>query len=86
MLSNLGQTNPCITVDESIYATAKKIQWQVPGLADVTIRLGGFNRAKNFLGIIGKRMKSSGFKEIITRFQLFGCAKIEGTFNLFLSK
>ena len=59
-------------MDESIYAIAKTIQWQV--LADITIRLR----------IIGKRMKSSGFKEIISRFQLFGCTNIEGTFSFFI--
>ena len=80
MLLNLGQKDPCITVDESIYAIAKKIQWQVPALEDITIRLGGFHRAKNFLGIIGKRMKSSGFEEIVTRFKLFGSKRVEGTF------
>lgn len=72
MLTNLGQTGPCVTVDESIYAIAKTIQWQV--LADITIRLR----------IVGKRMKSSGFKEIISQFQLFGCTNIEGTFSFFI--
>ena len=86
MLINLGQSDPCITVDESIYAIAKKIQWQVPALQDITIRLGGFHRAKNFLGIIGKRMKSSGFEVIATRFKLFKSTYIEGTFfNHFFS-
>ena len=62
MLANLGQTDPCITMDESIYPMAKKIQWQVSALADITIHFGGCHRAKIFFGIIGKRMKSSGFE------------------------
>ena len=54
MLVNLGQADPCVTVDESIYELAKRIQWHVPALQDVTVRLGGFHRAKYFLGVIGK--------------------------------
>ena len=80
-LTNLGQIDLYITVDEFTYAVAKKIQWQVPALRD--IRLGGFHRAKTFLVIIGKRMKSSGFEEIITPFQLFGWTNIEGIFSFF---
>ena len=41
ILINLGQTDPCITVDESIYQIAKKIQRNMPSLEDVTLRLGG---------------------------------------------
>ena len=72
MLVNLGQADPCVTVDESIYELAKRIQWHVPALQDVTVRLGGFHRAKNFLGIIGKRMKSTGFSEILQNADLYG--------------
>ena len=32
MLVNLGQADPCVTVDESIYELAKRIQWHVPAL------------------------------------------------------
>ena len=54
MLTNLGPTDLCATVDESIYARAKQIQCQVPGLADITKRLEGSHGAKNFLGINDK--------------------------------
>ena len=80
MLYQLGQKHPCVTVDESIYQMVKKIQWQVPTLNDVTVRLGGFHRAKNFLGIFGKRMKSSGFQEIMDESGLFGTNQIEGKY------
>ena len=80
MLYQLGQKHPCVTVDESIYQMVKKIQWQVPMLNDVTVRLGGFHRAKNFLGILGKRMKSSGFQEIMDESGLFGTNQIEGKY------
>ena len=43
MLYNIGQTDPCLTLDESIYQMAKEIQWLVPDLNDLTLRLGGFH-------------------------------------------
>ena len=62
MLTHLGQHHPVITLDEKIYALAKEIQWaNYYELKDMVIRLEGFHRAKNFMGIIGKRMKESGF-------------------------
>lgn len=78
MLTSLGQTDPCITVDESIYQMSKEIQWTVPTLQNLTIRLGGFHRIKNFLGIIGKRMKSSGISEILESSDVFGPNQVEG--------
>ena len=49
MLKNLGQPDPCITLDEAIYQLAKQVQWTAPYLEDVTVRLGGFHRAKTFV-------------------------------------
>ena len=83
MLNSLGQEDPCVTVDESIYQIAKQIQWRIPFLQDVTVRLGGFHRAKNFLGVIGKRMRSTGFSEILDEAGLYGATQIEG--NLCIS-
>ena len=67
MLTSLGQGDPCLTVDESIYQLAKQVQWCTPFLQDMTIRLGGFHRAKNFLGIIGKRMRSTGLLNYLVK-------------------
>lgn len=78
MLVNIGQPDPCVTVDESIYKMAKEIQRSVPYLKDVTIRLGGFHRIKNFMGVIGKRLRSSGIKELLEATGLFGSNQIEG--------
>ena len=78
MLLNIGQNDPCITVDESIYQLAKQIQWFVPEFEDLTIRLGGFHRTENFLGILGKRMVGSGFSEILQETELFGPSQVEG--------
>ena len=78
MVTNLGQEDVCVTVDESIYQIAKQIQWKVPSLESLTIRLGGFHRAKNFLGVIGKRMKPSGFDDILEEANLYGSTQIEG--------
>ena len=47
MLSSIGRTNPVLTVDESIYEIAKRIQFQLsPQFDHMVIRLGGFHRAK----------------------------------------
>ena len=78
MLVNLGQKDPCITVDESIYELAKQVQWLIPDLDDITIRLGGFHRAKNFMGVIGKRMNSTGLGEILVSANLYGPNQVEG--------
>ena len=78
ILTNIGQTDPCVTVDESIYQLAKQVQWCTPTLQDITIRLGGFHRAKNFMGVIGKRMQSTGFGDILEAAGLFGANQVEG--------
>ena len=44
----------------------------------MTLRLGGFHRAKNFLGVIGKRMKSTGFSEILEESELYGATQLDG--------
>ena len=55
-----------LTVDESIYEIAKGIQFQLsPQFDHMVIRLGGFHRAKYFIGVIGKRMERSGFDEVL---------------------
>ena len=69
ILTNLGQTDLC-TLDEAIYQLAKQVQWTVPSLENITIRLGGSHRAKNFYGIIGKRMRASGFEDILRKSEL----------------
>ena len=78
MLINLGQKDPCVTVDEAVYQLAKQVQWLVPALQDITVRLGGFHRAKNFLGVLGKRMQSTGFGEILEEACLYGPNQVEG--------
>ena len=46
MLQNIEQPEISVTVDQSIYQTAKQIQWVNLSLADIIIRLGGFHIAK----------------------------------------
>ena len=78
ILTKLEQEDPCVTVDESIYQIAKQVKWRVLALQNMTLRLGGFHRAKNFLGVIGKRMKSTGFSEILEESELYGATQIDG--------
>ena len=78
ILRNLGQQDPCVTVDELVYKLAKIVQWNMPQLQHITIRMGGFHRAKNFTGVIGKRMRSSGFGDILKKAGIYGPNKVEG--------
>ena len=65
MLTHLGQHHHVITLDEKIDAPAKGIQWtNYDDLKDMIIRLGGFHKAINFMGIICKRMKESSLKTL----------------------
>ena len=55
MLNQIGPENPVLTLDEKIYAIAIKAQWSKPDHA--IIRMGGFHRVNNFMGVIGKRIR-----------------------------
>ena len=44
----------------------------------MVFRLGGFHIAKNFLGVIGKRMDISGFSEILEDTSSYGPTKVKG--------
>ena len=79
ILTNLGQPDPCVTVDEAIYQLTKQVHWIVRSLEYITLRLGRFHRAKHFWGIIIKRMRASSFKNIIAASKLYGSNQIEGT-------
>ena len=75
ILSKLNQNHQVLTVDEGIYEIAKEVQWKVPTqFEDMIIRLGGFHCAKNFLGVIGRRMEESGIEQISE--ELFGPSQI----------
>ncbi len=70
---SLHQENVVVTFDEGIYCEAKRIQWAVsPELDNVIVRLGGFHRAKNFLGVIGKRMSESGVEDLWIESEICG--------------
>ena len=79
MLNNIGHDPAIITCDEGIYSLSKEAQWQVaPQLDSVILRLGGFHRVKNFVGIIGRRMADSGFDEILEESGLYNQNQING--------
>ena len=76
MIPSLDTTeagNPAVTFDEDICATAKQIQWTVsPEFHNMVLRLGGFHKAINFLGVIGKRMEESGIDDLCTESGIYG--------------
>ena len=54
-----------VTLYEGNCCEAKRIHWAIsPELDNVIVRLGGFHRAKNFLGVIGKRTTESGVEDL----------------------
>ena len=68
----------CRTLDQSIYQIVKQIQWVDPSLAEIIIQLGGFHIVKTCNGVIGKRMKSSGFADILEASKVYKPALLEG--------
>ena len=65
IIDGIGQYPTIITCDEAVYALTKKVLWSVKELDSVVLRMGGFHRTKNLLGVIGKRMFNSGFDQIL---------------------
>ena len=79
MLNNTGQDPVIITCDEGISSLSKEAQWQVvPQLDSAILRLGELHRAKNFVGVIGRRMADSGFDEILEESGLYNRNHING--------
>ena len=80
ILTNLVQLELCLILEEETYQLVEKVYWIVPSLRNVTLRLGRFHRAKNYCGIIGKRMSVSRASEnIIPTSKLYGLNQIQGT-------
>ena len=62
----VGQQQTIVTFDLAAAKKAYAIIWQTPHLyADVFIQLGAFHTLASYLGALGKRLKGSGFSEII---------------------
>lgn len=78
IMDGIGQYPTIITCDEAVYALAKEVLWSVKELDSVVLRMGGFHRTKNFLGVIGKRMSNSGFDQILEESGLYGTNHITG--------
>ena len=50
-----------VSCDEAVYQICEEILWKTKNeFDDMVFRLGSFHSAKNFLGVIGKRMDGSG--------------------------
>ena len=73
--AGVGQSSSVVTFDLAIYSKAKEIQWRYPNeFKDLTIRIGGFHIALNFLSVIGKQFKESGIEELLIESSLYGNA------------
>lgn len=73
MSVSLGQTNSVVTFDLAIYTKAKEIQWRRPDeFQNLTIPMGGFHIALNFLSVIGKKFEESGIEDLLVESGLYG--------------
>jgi hypothetical protein len=64
----LGQDHTVVTCDQAIYEIALALQRRHPQTYDgLILRMGGFHIASNFLGAIGKFMRSSGLEDILSQ-------------------
>ena len=79
MLNKIGMSSYVVSCDEAVYQICKEIQWKTKNeFEDMVFRLGGFHIAKNFLGVIGKRMDISGFNEILEDTSSYGPTEVKG--------
>ena len=58
--------------DQALYAKAVDIVWKHPDkFKPIVLKMGGFHRICNFLGIIGKRFLDAGLRDSQTSFEEF---------------
>ncbi len=77
---NHGQV-PVITVDQPLYAIAKKIQWTWPimyGESKFVVMLGGLHIEMSFLRLIGDWLAGSGWVEAITAAYVTTEGRVDG--------
>ena len=61
---------PVITLDQPLYAIAKKVQWTWPndyGETCYVVLLGGLHIEMSFLKVIGDWLQGSGWVELMTK-------------------
>ena len=77
MFQRLRQQVVILTRDEALYSKAQIIKWRNPqDIRNVFNRLGGFHRAKDFMGIIGTIMKGVGLEDILNEGNIYGVSAV----------
>ena len=72
---HLGLVEGDLVLDRAIYAKAVEIMENLPhkDLKDfIVLRIGGFHIAMTFLGVIDKRFKDTGLRDLLVESALFG--------------
>ena len=78
MLELLGQEYTVLTLDEGIYRIAQSTKFRNPAeFRSLVVRLAGFHRLFNFLGIIGNRMRGSGIEDILVEPECYGLSTVD---------
>ena len=69
-----------MTCDQAFYEKAMLVKWNFERMFEksLVLRMGNFHSAKNFIGVIGKRMESSGIENIFDESALFKEGRIGG--------
>ena len=79
MLNKIGMSWYVVSCDETFYQVCKEIQWKTKNeFDDMVVLWRVFHIAKNYHGVIGKRMDGSGFSEILEDTSSYGPTKVKG--------
>lgn len=76
MTAKLHQDKTVITVDKAMYSKAKQIQWKSDQFQDDVLRMGGFQIALNFFGVMGHLYEAIGFEDLFIESGLYGSSNV----------
>ena len=79
LLKKIGQIPAVVTCDQAFYEKAMLVKWNYERMFgdSLVLRMGNFHTGKNFIGVIGKRMESSGLESILDESGLFKEGRID---------
>lgn len=61
----VGQEYTIVTFDLAVAKKAYSLVWQQPLFDDTIMRMGGFHLVCSYMAALGKKMRCSGFEEIV---------------------
>ena len=77
LFRRIGQQAVILTWDEALYSKAQIVKWRnATEFENLFNRMGGFHRALNYMGDIGKIMEGSGFEDCLIEAGVYSGAVI----------